>query len=295
MRTKKIVVVLMTLLLVALLFGEAEKNFLWEIEKGDTKVYLMGSIHLMKPEVYPLTSIIEEAFEESDVLIVEVDATKLDMNSVQKMIMEKGSFQDETTLKSVLSDEHYKKLSEEFAASGVMTIEMLDKSKPWYVLLNLGVIRIMKLGMDANLGIDLHFLNKAKENKEIIELETADFQIKLLSGLEDDVQLNLLEESIDDPKETADIIGKIIKAWQFGDTESIDELIVERVKKVPELNSFYEKMFLERNITMTGKILEFIQKQDGKTYFVVVGAGHYVGEDGILNLLEKKGYKAIQR
>ena len=294
MRTKKVVVVMITLLIVALLFGKAEKNFLWEVEKGNTKVYLFGSVHLMKPEVYPLNPVIEEAFDDSDILVVEVDATKLDMESVQKLVMEKASYKDERTIQSVLSEEHYKKLSDEFAASGMMTIDMVKQFKPWYVMINLASLRIMKLGMDPKLGIDVHFLDKAKENKEIIELETADFQLKLFSGLDDEVQLNLLKETIDDPDETVEMMDKIVVAWQSGDAEAIDKLIVEKVKKVPELKPFYEKMFTERNIRMTEKIAEFLTNQDGKTYFVVVGSGHYAGDEGILKLLKKKGYKAKQ-
>jgi len=294
MRTKKIVVVMITLLIVALLFGKTEKNFLWEVKKGNTKVYLFGSVHLMKPEVYPLNPVIEEAFEDSDILVVEVDATKLDMESVQKLIMEKASYEEEKTIQSVLSEEHYRKLSDEFAASGMMTIDMVKQFKPWYVMINLASLRIMKLGMDPKLGIDVHFLDKAKENKETIELETADFQLKLFSGLGDRVQLNLLKEAIDNPEETTEMMDKILAAWQIGDAEAIDKLIVEKVKKVPELKPFYEKMFPERNIKMTEKIEEFLTKQDGKKYFVVVGAGHYVGEEGILKLLKKKGYKAKQ-
>jgi len=216
------------------------------------------------------------------------------MESVQKLVMEKASYKDERTIQSVLSEEHYKKLSDEFAASGMMTIDMVKQFKPWYVMINLASLRIMKLGMDPKLGIDVHFLDKAKENKEIIELETADFQLKLFSGLDDEVQLNLLKEAIDDPDETVEMMDKIVVAWQSGDAEAIDKLIVEKVKKVPELKPFYEKMFTERNIRMTEKIAEFLTNQDGKTYFVVVGSGHYAGDEGILKLLKKKGYKAKQ-
>jgi len=294
MRAKKIVIVVVILLLATMLFGKAEKNFMWEVEKGNTKVYLLGSVHLMKPEVYPLNPVIEEAFEDSDILVVEVDATNLDVNNVQKLIMEKGSYADGMALKSVLSSEYYKKLSDELAESKVMTVEMVDQFKPWYVMLNLASLRIMKMGMDAKFGIDMHFLNKAKGSKEIIELETADFQLKLLSSLDDEVQLNLLKESIDNPEETTEMMEKILAAWQTGDAKAIDKLIVKKVKKVPELKPFYEKMFPYRNKKMTDKIIEFLQVQDGKTYFVVVGSGHYVGDDGILKLLKKKGYKAKQ-
>lgn len=284
----------MTLFLSALLHSEGKKNLLWEVEKGNTKVYLFGSIHSMKKEVYPLNPAIEQAYEKSDILVVEVNITKLDAGSVQKLILENGSFKGKKTLQSVLPEEYYKKLSAEFAESGMMTIEMLNKFKPWFVLINLESMRLLKLGVDPKFGIDMHFMNKAKENKEIIELETADFQLKLLSGFDDEVQLNLLKESIDNPEETVEMIDELIAAWQAGDEETIEEMIVNKVKNLPELKDFYEKMFTERNVTMTEKIEEFLQSQEGKTYFIVIGSGHYVGEDGILKLLEKKGYKPKQ-
>ena len=293
MRTRKIVIVVLALLMVGVLAAK-DKNFMWKVEEGNTKVYLLGSVHLMKPEVYPLNPAINEAFEESDILVVEVDATKMDPTEIQKIVMEKGLYTDGTTLESVLPKEYYEKLATELADSGMATIEAVNNFKPWYVSINLGAIRVMKMGMDPSLGIDMNFINKAKDKKEILELETANFQLKILSSMDEKLQIELIKEALDDPEETVEMVDKLVDAWQTGNVKAMDKLMNKKLRERPELKGFYKALFTERNIQMTDKIEKFLQSREDKTYFVVIGSGHYVGKEGIIKLLKKKGYKAKQ-
>jgi uncharacterized protein len=293
MRIKKIVFVMLALLMVGMLTAK-DKNFMWKVEEGNTKVYLLGSVHLMKPEIYPLSPVIDKAFEESDVLVVEVDASKMDPAEIQKIVMEQGLYTDDTTLESVLPKEYYDKLAKELADSGMATIDAVNKFKPWYVSINLGAMRVMKMGMDPALGIDMNFLNKAKGKKDILELETADFQLQILSSMDEDLQIELIKESLDDPDETVEMVDKLVDAWQTGNTKAMDKLMNKKLRERPELQGFYKALFTDRNIKMTDKIEGFLQSNDGKTYFVIIGSGHYVGKEGIIKLLKKKGHKAKQ-
>ena len=112
--------------------------------------------------------------------------------------------------------------------------------------------------------------------------------------MDEDLQIELIKEALDDPDETVEMVDKLVDAWQTGNTKAMDKLMNKKLRERPELQGFYKALFTDRNIKMTDKIEGFLQSNDGKTYFVIIGSGHYVGKEGIIKLLKKKGHKAKQ-
>lgn len=153
-------------------------------------------------------------------------------------------------------------------------------------------LETVKLGLDPKLGIDMHFLSKAEGKKRILELESLDYQISVLSGLSDKDQelfllytlkdLNILEQELD----------KMIQAWISGDTKAMESLMTRSVSEDKRLSSIYEKLVSERNKKMASKIGDFLKAKE--TYFIIVGAGHLVGSQGIIELLKRDGYRVEQ-
>jgi len=295
-RAKIFIILLFVLMTVTILNG---KNFLWEVQNGKNKAFILGSLHIMPEDVYPLDEKIEKAFEEADYLVVEVDATKIDQKEMTDLISKNAGYENGKSLKTELPEELYKSVSEKFGKLGV-PMTKIDIYKPWFVSMNLGLLCLQKLNITAGQGIDVHFLSKEKvSNKKIIELETANAQIEMLSSNPEKAQIDYLQYSIDDYEKCATIYENMLEAWKLGDTTGLYKVTKKKMlaleKELPGMINFYNKMFTERDFNMIKKIDNLLNNGEDKVYFIIIGAVHLVGDDGILNLLNKKGYKTIQQ
>jgi uncharacterized protein YbaP (TraB family) len=271
-------------------FAENQKTFLWKVQSSTTTVYLLGSIHFMKKEFYPLNRRIEDAFDKSAVLAVEAnvdDVSKLDIQG----LMEKAFYPSDDTLEKHVSTLTYERVKKAFEASGIPAW-LMNKQKPWFLALTLESLELVKLGFDPSYGIDVHFLSEASGKKKIKELESMDYQINLLSGFSDSEQeaflLSVLKNSNSYEKE----VDKLLDAWVSGDTTGMESILKRSAIEDGGIASVYDKLLYERNRNMASKIEGYLKS--GKTHFVVVGAGHLLGERGIINLLRQNGYDIEQ-
>ena len=267
------------------------KSFIWKISSEVNSIYILGSIHVANPEIYPLDSSIEDAFELAENLAVEVDITQAGGTQMLQLIIDYGTYPPGEGLRDNIPDDLYAQLEEQFEQLGV-GIALLDMYKPWVVAIMQEQLQMEEFGYEAEHGIDLYFINKAAENgKDIIELETADFQVELISSFPDELMILLLEESVENPL-TPEDLDMLFEAWEDGDALAMESLLFEALDEEPALAPYYEKMVDERNITMAEMIEEFLS--DDETYFVVVGAGHLVGDNGLINILGERGYVTEQ-
>jgi len=270
--------------------AQTHKDFLWEVQSKTTTVYLLGSIHFMKKEFYPLNKRIEDAFDKSTVLAVEAnvdDVSKLDIQG----LMEKAFYTSDDTLEKHVSKETYERVKKEFEAFGIPAW-LTNKQKPWFLSLTLESLELVKLGFDPSYGIDVHFLSEASGKKKIKELESIDYQINLLSGFSDSEQEAFLLSTLKDLNSYEKEVDKLLDAWVSGDTSGMESILRESVIEDKETASVYDKLLYERNRNMVSKIEGYLKT--GETHFVVVGAGHLLGEKGIINLLRQKGYDTEQ-
>ena len=274
--------------------ADAKTNplFLWKVTgKTGTTAYLLGSIHVATPEFYPLPKEMDDAFNESDVLAVEVDITKVDQAAMQKLLLEKGMYPLGDSLAKHVSKETLKKFRDYCAAKGLPAAAM-EQFRPWALAVTVTMLEMQAIGYSAELGIDKHFLDKAG-GKKVVELETAAAQLDLLSGFADRAEAGFLESTLDSTKETMEMIRKLSAAWKAGDAKGLEELTITKpLKEHPELKPVFAKLFDERNAKMAQKVDGFLKGR--QTHFVIVGAGHLIGDKGIVKLLEKKGYKVEQ-
>ena len=267
------------------------KSFLWGIASDSGAVYILGSIHVASPEMYPLDSTIENAFDQSQNLVVEFDIVGADKSHLTSLLMQKGTYSGGDTLHDNIPADLYKQADEVLEYLGG-DISLFNSFEPWVVAMTIEELFMSKYGYTGEYGIDMHFLNMAhEEGKDIFELESAEFQIELFDEFPDEWQVLLLEDIVDNPPKKKEL-EQMFKAWKNGDTLKIESLTLEEIEENPELEPVIEKLLDERNFSMVEKIEEFLQ--DDETYFVIVGAGHLVGDNGIINLLKEKGYEPVQ-
>jgi uncharacterized protein YbaP (TraB family) len=150
----------------------------------------------------------------------------------------------------------------------------------------------LKLGFDPNYGIDKYFISKAEGKKKILELESLDYQIDLLSNLSDKDQELFLIYTLKDLNIMEQELDKLTQAWTTGDTKGMETILTRSVSEDKRLSSIFEKLIYERNRKMVSKIEDFLRTKE--VYFVIVGAGHLVGNQGIIEILKGKGYLVEQ-
>ena len=271
--------------------GAAKKDFLWKAQSKNGAVFIFGSIHLAKPEFYPLPPVVEKSFNGSDALALEADPAQEADPELQKRMLHAALYAGGDTLKQHLSKETYDLAAAEMKEIG-LPIDQLDRVKPWFLALTFEILELQRLGYDPKYGIDRYFAGKARGKKKIVELESFDYQLRLLNGFTDREQELFLLYTIRDMKTMGRDLDLLINAWRTGDAKVMESLVTQTVNESPELLPVFEKLFYRRNHEMADKIAGFLKS--GNTYFVVVGAAHLTGRQGIIELLRAKGCKVEQ-
>ncbi len=263
-----------------------EKCFLWTVKSGKATVHMLGSIHFARADFYPLDPAIEQAFEKSDHLVLEINMTPEVEMKAQQLFAEKGLYQGNETLSSKMGEKTLKELKARLEARG-MSLALLEKLKPWYLSVILVVLEYKKHGFTPEMGIDKHFQMKAlKSGKEILQLETLEGQVETLSFGDAEQQELFLYETVKKLDKVGELMAELAKAWKAGEGEKMAETVEESLAEEPRLKPYYDKIFTERNGAMTEKINGYLKTD--KTYFVVVGSAHLVGKTGIVELLKKE-------
>jgi len=294
------------LCLLAVLFCSAAKaandrGFLWQVSSEDATAYVLGSIHFADQSFYPLRAEIEQAFERSEFLVVELDITAVTADNYNSLLASKGSYKNGRTIEDELSAETMSALHKRLESLGIK-YDNVKQLKPGMMVLTLTSVQLMQLGLDPALGIDLHFINasrttdKQADSKTVIELETIDQQFNLFLDITDGDLL--LKETLYSMDEAETMMSDIVRYWKSGDDAAMNSLLFEdTLRDYPAFDMIYESLFYERNRQMTEKIAAMLKQPErkGATYFVVVGSGHLIGDRGIVNLLKEKGYEVERR
>ncbi len=261
---------------------------IWKMSDEDTDVYLYGTVHILRPETKWKTDVFTTAFESADKLYLEADLTSPEaMASMQQAMMSNAQFSDGQTMKTVLTEEQYGKLSATLDKMGVPS-DALDGFKPWFASLQLMVGAITQNGYDPTSGVDSQLAAAATSNgKSFGYFETGEFQANLLAGGSMEDQVEALMFQIDTLDKTPEMLDKLVAEWADGDVKGLGVLMGD-----PAMFGSvdgYNAMIKDRNVDWVPKI-EAILDEPG-TKFVAVGAGHLAGPDSVITLLEKKGHK----
>ena len=285
LKRKLSLLIIIILVFTAGLYSEEQRHApFWELKTDNSVIYMLGSIHVADKSFYPLPSYITEAFEKSSALYVEADpgsATQMQAAITKMMILKNGK-----TLDKMVSQKTWNKLKEKF---NPFVVQKLINFKPWAAALQLSNIEYMNAGLSPEHGIDAHFIVEARYNKkEVKELESIIYQLQIFDNLSQDLQLSFLDEVAEEGEDIGKQLSKIADSWKNGDmTELENELLKERNNE--NYAELYKVLLDKRNFEMAEKIEGLVDK--GGVYFIVVGAAHYIGDNGIIKILENKNYK----
>ncbi|MFI2810732.1 TraB/GumN family protein [Microbulbifer zhoushanensis] len=276
----------------ALAFAANDKGVFWVAQKDNQTVYLLGSVHLANSGFYPLREEIEQAYGESDALVVEADVLAAESDlALQQQIMQASVYQGQRTLKDDLSADVYGQL-QAWLERRKIPEAMFMRQRPAIAMVSMSMVELRAQGLEPGLGIDRHFLLKAhKSDKPVLELEGIVAQLEMLNNLENPDLL--LEQTLEQLEEVQSFVPRMTSAWKSGDMDELYELVIaEGLREHPEYASLYDVIFFDRNHTMTEKIAEFSNRHG--SLFVIVGAGHLAGERSVLEGLEQQGFRLKQ-
>jgi uncharacterized protein YbaP (TraB family) len=273
--------------------AQPTRNFIWKATSpaGQSRqtIYLVGSIHLLTQDYYPLSPVLDTAFKESDLLVEEANLDEMLSPTSQATLLARGLLPSNQSLDKVVSASTYALVTQRVASLG-MPIEPLKRFKPWMLALTLVEFEWQKAGFDAALGLDKHFHDRAKaDNKAVQGLETVEFQVSLFDRMSAAEQDRMLAESLKDlDMEQANVV-KLTSAWKAGDAPTVERFVLDDVKNDPVM---YDRLLVARNRNWLPQVEKLFSRQGSA--FVVVGAAHLVGPDGLLALLKAKGYQIEQ-
>lgn len=268
---------------------------IWEVTDAEgNKMYMMGTIHLGDDAIDHMPDYFESAFAKCDAVALECDSseTSMDLDSIARFM-----YTDGTTIKDHVSEEDYNNAVKILQDSGMFT-KAYDYVKPFMWLSLAEVIAGQNVGLSADYGVDTMLETRGrKNNKEIIELEGADFQTEVIASLPDELQELMFHEMAqtdDYMTQLQNEMKEIYQNWKDGkeitdnsDSSDTDEesLSEEDQKLVDEYNRI---MLYDRNEGMADKAETYIKSD--KLTFLAVGAAHFTGDKGIKKIMEDRGY-----
>lgn len=274
--------------------NEGAKGVVWVVEDADTTIYLLGSIHLGTPDLYPINHKLIAEFNAAEGLFVE--ANILDQTGTE-YYMEKAIYPQGQKIQDEISKEAYDKLKKVAVKLGI-PIDELEKMKPWLIANNFSTFSMEDfLGLSVEElmmhGIDRYFLLSAYlQQKPIYELEGMAAQVDMFDNLSKEAQeetlvgvLDTILEPLAQSEGDAALLSEWFTNWKIGDVDNFAKSLAEL-----EGNEYNEMLFGKRDEDMAKSIMEVLESEIGQ-YFVVVGAGHFLVDQNIRYHLEQAGYQ----
>ena len=262
---------------------------LWRLEQDGNTVYLAGSVHILKPSLYPLPAPFDAAFQAADTLVVEVNVGALDPVELQAKTLSYASLPDGQRIAAVLPEPLLERLTSSLDRYGV-PLAQVAALKPAFLMNQIVLLRLTSLGYRGEYGVEQHYLRQLGD-RQVLELETLDAQLALLFDQSLPLQQQLLEDTLDQEPDIEPLVAGMISAWFSGDDALFMEMFEAQSGDSELARQFTEQLLDQRNVGMADSIEGYLNTDHGgeRTFFVLVGAAHLIGDEGIVSLLEKRG------
>ncbi len=262
---------------------------MWRVTDEDSDFILLGTIHVLPPEMNWRDDALTAAFENADVIYFEMDPDNLDeVTKAVSIIQTEGKNPDGVNLSAMLGSADSQKLQEISSALGINFVD-LEKLRPWNTFLALGNQLNISKGYKPGAGVDRMLVDDARvAGKELRFFETMSEQIGFFSNLDPKSERDALVFMIRNWEEEVESLDALIQAWAIGDTDYIDTSMNEDIRDV--VPAVYQALIVKRNAAWAEDLDTALKNESGKG-FVAVGAAHLVGDElSVPALLAAKGY-----
>jgi uncharacterized protein YbaP (TraB family) len=268
--------------------GESRAT-LWKVQGDHNSVYLLGSIHVLSKQAYPLKPVLEHAFDDANQVVFEIDLTRFTRKSFKEEFSRTAYYPPGQSLSKKLTPRTIELLNSIRPLYG-WSLQKVEHVKPWFLAEALSSRTLEMAGFSDQYGIDLYFYRKAKAaGKPVLGLETLRDQAEIFDRFNDEQNEQYLLSTLSGLPAYAEMIRQLVSAWRNGDVESLDRLLNQDKRADP---ATHDVLFSRRNSKWLPEIERFAHGD--ANYLIIVGAGHLVGEDGVVAQLRRAGYSVQQ-
>jgi uncharacterized protein YbaP (TraB family) len=268
--------------------GESRAT-LWKVQGDHNSVYLLGSIHVLSKQAYPLKPVLERAFDDANQVAFEIDLTRFTRKSFKEEFSRTAYYPPGQSLSKKLTPRTIELLNRILPLYG-WSLQKVEHVKPWFLAEALSSRTLEMAGFSDQFGIDLYFYRKAKAaGKPVLGLETLRDQAEIFDRFNDEQNEQYLLSTLSGLPAYAEMIRQLVSAWRNGDVESLDRLLNQDKRADP---ATHDVLFSRRNSKWLPEIERFAHGD--ANYLIIVGAGHLVGEDGVVAQLRRAGYSVQQ-
>lgn len=261
----------------------------WEVSKGEFRLYIGGTVHVLSKSDYPLPAEFQDAYLKSDQLVFETNIKDAESPESQLYMMQRMSYPAGKNLETVLSQEAYSSLQAFCKARGI-PLENFAQFKPQMISIALVGVELQRLGM-ASSGVDDYFYKKAHQDKKPVQyLESVKQQIDFLVGMGEGQENELILNTLRDLDKVDSLMGDMRDAWRTGNETKLEKVAIVPMQE--EFPGLYQDLLVNRNNDWLKYIERMLTTPDVE--YVLVGVLHMVGRDGVLQQLKSRGYQIRQ-
>lgn len=278
----------------ARLIAEAEASrgagapAVWTLRDEDTTLYILGTVHLLRPDLEWRTAEIDAAIAAADTIVFEADTTSPDAGrELMAFFTKEGMFNDGTQLSSLLTEADKAILTEALDEVG-LPLAAVEAMKPWFAAINMTNMQILAEGFDPNSGVEKMIeADAAAHGASFAYLETVEQQLGEFARMEMCAQIDFLLQSAEAVKQGTGLLDLLVAEWADGDVHGIGVLMGS-----PDAfgsRDAYDAMLKNRNERWVPQIAAMLDEPG--TRLIAAGAGHFAGEDSVITLLREEGYE----
>ena len=261
----------------------------WKVSKGSNYLYIGGTVHILSETDYPLPSAFELAWDDSEILAVEVDLERYSDDRLWERRRDRFVYPENEGLEDEISEATLLELSR-YCVMRDISLRWITRFRPGAVAGIIGSYELQRLAMTGT-GVDAHFEERARaEGRTILFLDSVQTQFQLVLSLNNEDPDVVVRSAVDSAFEVPEWLRNAKDAWREGDLQTLKRVAVDpRAEKYPHEHYY---LLVERNRDWIPKIERMLR--DEPVEMVLFGAAHLVGDYGVLDLLRNKGYQLEQ-
>lgn len=266
------------------------QSSVWKVsDDSNHTIYIGGTIHVLRSSDYPLPKEFDIAYSKADYIVFETDLSSAHSQSMQRMLAQKMLLPAGESLSNRISFKTYGLLKEYIDSQGYK-IEIFDRLQPWAVMLTLTQLKLSQIGIDQN-GVDSYYSERSLHDQLPQRyLESIEEQIGIITDIGEGEEDAVILQTLKDMKEFSSMMAWMVADWRVGKTERLErELVLEMKEESPKM---YRSVLVERNNAWMPKIITMLHEE--KRGFILVGAMHLLGHEGLLEQFRRQGYRVEQ-
>ncbi len=259
---------------------------LYVVRDADSTIYLYGTVHVRPRGTDWGDEDVRAALASADEIWTEIEISPETDQRAQALATQMGRAPADRPLSSWLTAEENARLDALTQRLGIARA-YLEPMQPWMAGLTLSLLPIMQAGYDPSSGVDRAVDTYGDANgKTMRSFETIEQQLGFFAGLDEETQRAFLREAIDEAEQGPSMIAEMTTAWERGDLDTLERVVVDDTRE--EYPDVYEALFVRRNNAWMDVLVR--ELEGSGVDFVAVGAGHLLGQDGLVAQLRARGY-----